>query len=215
MNSSLGTQRTPGEPPQGRRGSPQLSPARVCPRPVPGEPRRSTQAGPGLTAPGTRRERRLQVVKLDERSALAASLWCAPAAARPGEAPGPICSTSGAFAALRPPSRVSPPRPCPVSLPRGSGREGGVSGAGGRDLYKSAGGARAGASLAALRRDRERRGKHGPWRGRCARATQCVDYLQPLLVQYAGAPERLNGVATPLPGLDHSAAFPYEEDTSE
>ena len=69
------------------------------------------------------------------------------------------CSTSGAFAALRPPSRVSPPRPCPVLLPRGSGREGGVSGAGGRDLYKSAGGAPAGASLAALRRDWERCGK--------------------------------------------------------
>ncbi|TKC53206.1 hypothetical protein EI555_020145 [Monodon monoceros] len=32
-------------------------------------------------------------------------------------------------------------------------------------------------------------------------------------MQYAGAPEQLNGVATPLPGLDHSAAFPYEEDT--
>lgn len=54
------------------------------------------------------------------------------------------------------------------------------------------------------------------WHGRCALATQCVDYPQPLPVQYAGAPEQLNGVAaTPLPGLDLSAAFPYEEDTSE
>lgn len=63
------------------------------------------------------------------------------------------------------------------------------------------------------RRDRDRRGKHWQWSGRCARA-QCVDYLQPLLMQYAGAPEQLNGVATPLLGLDHSAAFPYEEDTN-
>lgn len=57
-------------------------------------------------------------------------------------------------------------------------------------------------------------GKQRPRTGRCARATQCWDYLQPLLVQYAGAPEQLNGVATPLPGLDRSAAFPYEEDTN-
>lgn len=124
-------------------------------------------------------------------------------------------SNSGVFAGLRPPSRVSLPCPSPALLPRSSGREGGVSGVGGRDLYKSAGGSPTGASLAASRRDRERSAKHGQWRGRCARATQCVDYLQPLLMQYAGAPEQLNGVATPLPGLDHSAAFPYEEDTSE
>lgn len=138
-----------------------------------------------------------------------------------GRALNPICPTSGPFPRLLKPSG-SPhpplphtPRQGPDSLLRGSGREGGVSGAGGREQYKSAGGAPAGVSFAASRRDRERRGKHGPWRGRCARATQCVDYLQPLPVQYAGAPEQLNGVATPLPGLDHSAAFPYEEDTSE
>ena len=124
-------------------------------------------------------------------------------------------SNSGVFAGLRPPSRVSLQCPSPVSLPRSSGREGGVSGVGGRELYKSAGGCLARASLAASRRDWERCAKHGQWRGRCARATQCMDYLQPLLMQYAGAPEQLNGVATPLPGLDHSAAFPYEEDTSE
>lgn len=144
--------------------------------------------------------------------ALQASCRCASGAPRRGDALGLIYATfHGALTALR----GLPPRQRADSPPRGSGREGGVSGAGGRELYKSAGGAPAGASFAALRRDRERRGEHGPWRGRCARATQCVDYLQPLLVQYAGAPEQLNGVATPLPGLDHSAAFPYEEDTSE
>lgn len=104
-----------------------------------------------------------------------ASLWCAPAAARRGEALGLICSTSGALAALWLPSRVSPPAPLPRLASQGSGREGGVSGAGGRDRYKSVGGAPAQASLAALCRDEERRGQHGPWRGRCARATQCVD----------------------------------------
>ena len=103
---------------------------------------------------------------------------------------------------LQPPSGVCPPAPCPSSglLPRGSGREGGVSGVGGREPYKSAGGAPAQASLTASRRDRDRRTKHWQWSGRCARA-QCVDYLQPLLMQYAGVPEQLNGVATPLLGL--------------
>lgn len=129
----------------------------------------------------------------------------------------------GIRSALTAPLRLSPSslaplpptRHSPNSLPRGSGREGGVSGAGGRELYKSAGGALAWASIATLSRDPDRSWQHGRWSGRCARAAQCVDYLQPLLVQYAAAPKQLNGVATPLPGLDHSAAFPYEEDTSE
>lgn len=180
---------------------------------MPGESWRSGEAEPGLAGPGTRRELRLQV-KLHPRRPRGFPV----VRARGGQARGSVWPDSFNFGGIGRALAALPglpPRPCSVSLPRGSGREGGVSGAGGRDRYKSAGGAPGRASLAALRRDEERRGKHGPWRGRCARATQCVDYLPPLLVQYAGAPEHLNGVATPLPGLDHSAAFPYEEDTSE
>lgn len=140
------------------------------------------------------------------------------ASTQTGDAPGSIGPTSGTIPALQ----RAPGSPSldseRGSPPRGSGREGGVSGAGGRaggSCIKSTGGAAARASFAVCHRDESAAGKQRPRTGRCARATQCWDYLQPLLVQYAGAPEQLNGVATPLPGLDRSAAFPYEEDTSE
>lgn len=213
VNSLLSTQCTLANRLSVKGGSSQLSLARVCPRAVPGKPWRSWEAGLGLAAPCTRRELPLQV-KLHPRRPRGFPLVCVRGGQARVSAWPDLFNFGGIGRALAGLPGL-PPCPCPVLLPRGSGREGGVSGAGGRDRYKSAGCAPAQASLAALRRDEERCGKHGRWRGRCARATQCVDYLQPLLVQYAGAPEHLNGVATPLPGLDHSAAFPYEEDTSE
>lgn len=138
------------------------------------------------------------------------------ASTQTGDAPGSIGPTSGKIPALQRAPGSSSLDSARSSPPRGSGREGGVSGAGGRELYKKRWRRSSPGFICCLSPGlRVAAGKQPPTTGRCARATQCWDYLQPLLVQYAGAPEQLNGVATPLPGLDRSAAFPYEEDTSE
>lgn len=112
----------------------------VRPLAVPGEPRRSWVAELGHAAPGAQRQKRLQVVRLRPRGLPPVSARGPHAGGRAGP---DLCNFWGVHSAQAALPGL-PPRPCPVSLPRGSGREGGVSGAGGRELYKSAGGGPAG-----------------------------------------------------------------------
>lgn len=84
------------------------------------------------------------------------------ASTQTGDTPGSIGPTSGKIPALQRAPGSPSLDSVRGSLPRGSGREGGVSGAGGRaggSCIKSAGGAAAGASFAVCHRDRECRGK--------------------------------------------------------